>query len=603
MRALTETLDVVLERDPSVCSRAEALLHPTVIAVLGHRVAHRLYRRGRRTAALAVAAVARLLSGGIEIHPGARIGRRFFVDHGCGVVIGSATVIGDDVTVFHQVTVGAMGTGGHPRLGDRVVVGANATVTGPITVGDDVHIGANALVCVDVRAGATVFAPRARVRPRVEASTRRTDGAELDGRAAWAARSGSPTDAGGLRAVGDRVEHRRGADRTAVVVVGGGIAGLALGVSLGLAGRPVTVIERAPRVRAGGAGLVLYPNGVAALDAVSPRLGAAVRAAGHVPAPGEARPLVTPAGEVLSADPVGSLRDRFGTPQVCVLRSALQDALLAEAECVGVELHRGQAAVGYADHGDHVTVALADGETLGGSVLVGADGVNSRVRRALLDDGAPTYRGYTSVRGRSPAPAPFPHGVTVAGQGIDVFCAPVGGGEVYWTAKITAQPGAWPAKDPDTARADLLDLVAGWHPALVGMIADTAPGLVVTDIHDRDPVADWSVNRVTLAGDAAHPMSPAMGQGASMALEDAVVLAAHLLDTPDPVTALTDYCARRAPRTAQVVLGSRRKGGVDEQADGARGDRAAHEFTTEGDALAGLFGWRPEAPVRQGGMS
>ncbi|GAB2846180.1 serine O-acetyltransferase [Lentzea nigeriaca] len=164
-RWLTEELDVVVERDPSVRSRAEAALHPSVVAVLGHRAAHRLHRAGRRTAAAAVAAFGRLLSGGIEIHPAARIGRRFFVDHGCGVVIGPEVVVGDDVTVFHQVTLASDGDlPGQPRLGDGVTVGANATVLGPITVGDKALIGANALVRADVRAGATVHAPVAKER-------------------------------------------------------------------------------------------------------------------------------------------------------------------------------------------------------------------------------------------------------------------------------------------------------------------------------------------------------------------------------------------------------------------------------------------------------
>jgi serine O-acetyltransferase len=169
-RWLAEELDVVVERDPSVHSRAEAALHPGVVAVLGHRVAHRLHRAGRRTAATAVAVLARLLSGGIEIHPAARIGRRFFVDHGCGVVVGAQVVIGDDVTLFHQVTLGGDSERpGQPRLGDGVTVGANATVLGPITVGDKALIGANALVRDDVRAGATVYAPVAEERTRTDA--------------------------------------------------------------------------------------------------------------------------------------------------------------------------------------------------------------------------------------------------------------------------------------------------------------------------------------------------------------------------------------------------------------------------------------------------
>ncbi len=167
--SLLADLDVVLARDPSIKSRTEALLHPGLAAVWGYRVAHRLHRRGLRRTARLVSVLARLLSGGIEIHPGATIGRGFFVDHGTGVVIGETAEIGDDVTVFHQVTLGSVGwwhdqrrpagTRRHPRIGDRVVIGANATLLGPITVGSDAVVGAQALVIHDVARGARVLAP------------------------------------------------------------------------------------------------------------------------------------------------------------------------------------------------------------------------------------------------------------------------------------------------------------------------------------------------------------------------------------------------------------------------------------------------------------
>ena len=94
--AAADYLDTIIERDPSIRSRGEAALHPTVVAMLGHRIAHRLYRRRMYKAARVLSLIARLASGGIEIHPGAEIGRRFFVDHGCGVVIGETAIIGDD---------------------------------------------------------------------------------------------------------------------------------------------------------------------------------------------------------------------------------------------------------------------------------------------------------------------------------------------------------------------------------------------------------------------------------------------------------------------------------------------------------------------------
>jgi serine O-acetyltransferase len=173
---VAEELDLIVERDPSIRSRAEAALHPTIPAVLGHRLASRLHRRGWRKSARLLSNLARLLSGGIEIHPGAQIGRRFFVDHGCGVVVGETAIIGDDVTLYHQVTLGVNSWRNprvrgllqrrHPRLGNGVTVGANATLVGPIDIGDNTVIGAQALVTSDVPRDAVVYAPRAVVRER-----------------------------------------------------------------------------------------------------------------------------------------------------------------------------------------------------------------------------------------------------------------------------------------------------------------------------------------------------------------------------------------------------------------------------------------------------
>lgn len=170
---VADYLDTIIERDPSIRSRGEAALHPTVVAVLGHRIAHRFYQRRGYKAARIVAMIARLASGGIEIHPGAEIGRRFFVDHGCGVVVGETAIIGDDVTLFHQVTLGStgwwndakrpLGTRRHPRLGNGVTVGANASVLGAIVIGANATIGAQALVLADVPPHAVVHAPRAAV--------------------------------------------------------------------------------------------------------------------------------------------------------------------------------------------------------------------------------------------------------------------------------------------------------------------------------------------------------------------------------------------------------------------------------------------------------
>lgn len=158
-RSLKEEFACVFDRDPAAQSYLEVMTtYPGVHAILLHRLGHRAWRKGFRFAARLLAAFARWLTG-IEIHPGAQIGRRFFIDHGMGVVIGETAVIGDDCTLYHGVTLG--GTSWqkgkrHPTLGDRVVVGAGAKILGPILVGDDVRIGSNSVVVKSVPNGATV---------------------------------------------------------------------------------------------------------------------------------------------------------------------------------------------------------------------------------------------------------------------------------------------------------------------------------------------------------------------------------------------------------------------------------------------------------------
>src|SRR5947209_5802884 len=176
----------------------------------------------------------------------------------------------------------------------------------------------------------------------------------------------------------------RQARDTTVVVAGAGIGGLACGAALARAGIAVTILERAPRITGIGSGIVVGPNGIKALDAVSRRLGAAVRAAGYQARPGHARPWLTPAGEVLSSDPIGELGTRFGAPQVSLLRSALQAALVDAARAEGARLRTGVTVVDHLDHGDRVEVRLADGSTLTAAALIGADGVNSVVRQRML---------------------------------------------------------------------------------------------------------------------------------------------------------------------------------------------------------------------------
>jgi serine O-acetyltransferase len=159
LKKIQEEFGSIFQRDPAAQSYFEILTtYPGVHAVLIHRLGHRLWRSGLRWPARFLSYLARWFTG-VEIHPGASIGRRLFIDHGMGVVIGETAVIGDDCTLYHGVTLG--GTSWkkgkrHPTLGDGVVIGAGAKVLGPIEVGDGARIGSNSVVLKNVPAGATV---------------------------------------------------------------------------------------------------------------------------------------------------------------------------------------------------------------------------------------------------------------------------------------------------------------------------------------------------------------------------------------------------------------------------------------------------------------
>jgi serine O-acetyltransferase len=175
LQTLQEDLRTVVERDPSIRSQREALLHPALPALWAHRIAHRMHQRGWRMSARLTMVLSRTITS-VEIHPGAVLGRRVFIDHGAAVVIGETAVVGDDVTIYHQVTLGAVGwwhdnlraegERRHPLVGSRVVLGTNASVLGPVSVGDGAVIGAQALVMEDVPAGGRALAARAVPRQR-----------------------------------------------------------------------------------------------------------------------------------------------------------------------------------------------------------------------------------------------------------------------------------------------------------------------------------------------------------------------------------------------------------------------------------------------------
>jgi 2-polyprenyl-6-methoxyphenol hydroxylase-like FAD-dependent oxidoreductase len=329
-----------------------------------------------------------------------------------------------------------------------------------------------------------------------------------------------------------------------ILIAGGGIGGLTAAIALRRAGFDVQVFERAAEIRELGAGIAIEPNAVLALRRIG--LDGAVTAAGCIE---ERLELRTAGGTLLAC-----LRPRelgIDVPFISLHRAALQGVLLQALGPAGV--HTGRDCVGYEARPDGVTLHLRGGERVDGSVLVGADGLHSHVREQLLGDGEPRYAGYTAWRAVTAENfAPRPAGSSETwGHGHRFGIVPIGHGRVYWYATSNAPRGG--RDEPGVLRDSLLRVFGGWHSPIRDLIAATPENEILrTDILHRHPSRRWGEGRVTLLGDAAHPLTPNLGQGACLAIEDAVVLAECLQANPDPAAALRRYEALRQPRTAGI---------------------------------------------------
>lgn len=345
-----------------------------------------------------------------------------------------------------------------------------------------------------------------------------------------------------------------------IVVVGAGISGLAAAVALQRAGLAVSVLERdAESTAASGSGISIWPNALAALDTLG--LGDAVRAAGGS----------VSAGAVRWRDgawirhPRGALLERaLGEPLVVLRRSALRDVLSAPLTAGAV---RHVAPVtGVTERADVVEVALADGQSVPASAVIGADGVASVIARALCGPLPASYTGRTAWRGVADAGMDPELAGETFGWGLQAGHTPLGPNHTYWFATERAPEGD---RRPEGEWAYLRRRFDGWAEPLPGLLAASDPSAVLrNDLYDRAIAPVWSRGRVTLVGDAAHPMRPHLGQGGCQGLEDAAVLGAFLAREADVVAAFAEYSAFRRRRVATVVRTARLVG----RASGARPD-------------------------------
>jgi 2-polyprenyl-6-methoxyphenol hydroxylase-like FAD-dependent oxidoreductase len=330
----------------------------------------------------------------------------------------------------------------------------------------------------------------------------------------------------------------------AALVVGGGVGGLAAGLALRRAGLRVTVLERADSLREVGAGLALSPNACRALA----WLGLAGEAE-RLGAPAELVTIVREDGRVLNRGTI-DLRRMFGAPTLCLRRG---DLLAVLAEALGEDaLVLGAGVRGVEGDGAGVAAVLDSGIRIAGDLLVGADGLRSVVRRQLAG-GEPRYSG--ALAWRAVARGRFGSGLAV-GRGAHAGWLPLTGGETYWFACVNAAEGTQPPAEG--VAAELRARFGRWASPLPALLAGTAAaGVLRHDLYEHGPPGrTWGTGRVTLLGDAAHAMTPGLGQGACAALEDAVVLSRcvgeGLRDGGSPVPALRAYERARRARVARL---------------------------------------------------
>jgi salicylate hydroxylase len=355
---------------------------------------------------------------------------------------------------------------------------------------------------------------------------------------------------------------------TRVAIIGGGIGGLTTANALSRAGIEVAVYEAAAELKEIGAGVALHPNAMKVLRAIG--VEGSVRAvAGQAPWQ-VMRNWKT--GREIGRTSREQQAASFGITGATVHRADLLD-VLADALPAGL-VTLGKRCTGVRPDGDLAVARFADGSEVEADVIVGADGIHSPVRASLFGPDAPRFTGkicYRSVVRTGAVRGPRPHaggvpwlsteGAQWLGPHGTIVLYPLRGEELinvvchYDDASYRHE--SWIT---ECGREEVLERYAGWHESLLRLFA-AAGTWYKWALYDRDPIPRWTRGRVTVLGDAAHPMLPYLGQGACQAIEDGAVLATALTaEAADPVAGLARYERTRRPRASRVVLAARERG-------------------------------------------
>ncbi|HEY8228508.1 MAG TPA: FAD-dependent monooxygenase [Pyrinomonadaceae bacterium] len=339
-----------------------------------------------------------------------------------------------------------------------------------------------------------------------------------------------------------------------VAIVGGGIGGLTTAIALRQYGFEPLIFEQAPALLDLGAAIALWPNAIRALQ----RVGVAEQVLASAGIINEIRWL-TRDGTELNSVRIPNL----STPAVALHRADLQRILLQSLPSALIKL--GHSFVNHHPQTDSVIVRFTNSDSITCRFLVGADGIHSSVRAAIISDASPEFRGYIVWRGIAPArPEGIPSDVAieVQGRGERFGIGPVGGGRIgWWAAANTSVENLVAVEVHTDAHDELLELFHGWYAPVRKLIESTSV-ILRTEATDRPSITTWGRGRTTLLGDAIHPTTPNLGQGGCMAVEDAVVLARCFEKYGPTESALRAYERVRYSRTANITQLSRLYGDI-----------------------------------------
>ncbi len=336
-------------------------------------------------------------------------------------------------------------------------------------------------------------------------------------------------------------------EKTKAIIMGGGIGGLCAAITLQQAGFGVKVYEKAKKFGEVGAGITLWSNALKVARALG--LADAIIAAGSKVERSQIR---VHDGAMLIAAGMGEMGEQYGEPVIAIHRADLHEILVAGLAPNTLSLHTN--GVRFEQDEERVTVHFDDGQSDSASLLIGADGIHSTIRKQMFPDVALRYSGYTAWRGVVETENEAALGLTSEtwGRGARFGIVRVDKKRVYWFATHN-QPAGEKATG-EQKKSKLLGIFKDWHQPIDHLLQSTPAEIILqNDIYDIAPLASWSKGRVTLLGDAAHPTTPNMGQGACMAMESAYALTRALREESDHHAAFARYERERHERTAWIT--------------------------------------------------